>query len=129
MRRIGVLTAILFFLPCLAAGQEPQPIQTSTLPSDARYEIIETSPASKWTLKLDRVTGNIEHLVTGKSGSLVWEKMRVLPHPKAVNLVKPHYQVLVSRQADQPTLLLDTETGATWRLVTNGENSLWQPIE
>jgi hypothetical protein len=45
------------------------------------------------TLKLDRIIG-WRRLVSGKSGNLTWEKMGVLPHPKAVNLVRPHYQIL-----------------------------------
>ena len=129
MRRIVLVIALLVIPRHAVNGQEQQPVQTSTPPSDARYEIVQTGVASKSTLKLDRITGNVENLVVGKSGNLVWEKMRVLPHPKAVNLVKSHYQLLVSRQADQPTLLLDTETGATWRIVRTGDNSLWQPIE
>jgi hypothetical protein len=128
VRRILFAIVLLVVLPYVAKGQEQQFVQTSTPPSDARYEIVATSAGSKWTLKLDRVTGNVERLAIGKSGNLAWRKMRILPHPKAVNTVKPHYQ-LVSGQADQPMLLLDTESGATWRLVTNGDISLWQPIE
>ena len=130
MKRIVLVVAILFLLPYAVNGQEQQPVQASTSApaSDARYEIVQTAVAPKVTLKLDRITGNVERLITGKSGNLRWEKMRVLPHPKAVNLAKPHYRIFVSSQADQPTLLLDTETGATWQLVT-ASNSVWQPIE
>lgn len=121
--------AILFFLPHGINGQEEAPAQASTSLSEARYEIVQMTMGPKWTLKLDRITGNVERLITGKTGSPEWQKMRVLPHPKAVNAMKPHYRITVSSQAEQPTLLLDTQTGATWRLVTTGDTSLWQPIE
>jgi hypothetical protein len=80
---------------------------------------------------LDRVTGNVQRLLPVKSGNLAWEKMRVLPHPKAVNSAKPHFQIFVSstRGMGEVTLLLDTESGATWKLIPKDEGGLWQTIE
>jgi hypothetical protein len=122
-------TAFLLILPYSLQGRDLQSIQyhVSTLPSDARFEIVESGAGAKWTFRLDRVTGNVERLVSGKSGNLVWEKTRVLPHPKAVNSSKPHFQIFISGLSAQVTLLLDTESGASWLL--KDEGGLWQPIE
>lgn len=130
MKRL-LATAVLLMLPYSLKGQELQSTHyhSSTLPSDARFEILQAGPGSQWTLRLDRVTGNVERLVSGKAETLVWQKMRVLPHPKAVNSAKPHFLIFVSGVTSQGTLLLDTDTGAAWQLVPKDDNSLWQPIE
>jgi hypothetical protein len=126
-----LLVALLLVQPSLRGGQSRdvcQP-QASTPPSDARFEIFQAAAAANWTFKLDRVTGNVERLVPSKSGNPVWERMRVLPHPKAANAIKPHFQIVVSDSAAQSVLLLDTESGATWQLVRTKNGGLWQPIQ
>jgi hypothetical protein len=130
MRRLFAI-CFLLIVPYSLKGQELQSAQyhSSTLPSDARFEILQAGTGSQWTLRLDRVTGNIERLVPGKTGNLVWQKMRVLPHPKAINLAKPHFQILVSSLPAQESLLLDTESGASWQFVPKDNGGLWQPIE
>jgi len=131
LRKIVLSITLLFPLAHVITAQDLQSVwhEASTPPSDARYEIVQTGVVPKWTLKLDRITGNVERLLSEKSGSLAWEKMRVLPHPKAVNLVKPHFQILTVSQPNQSTLLLDTESGATWRMVRTGDSGIWQPVE
>jgi len=133
MNRTLVAIAFILTLPYSLQGQALQSIhpQASTLPSDARFEIFQSPIGDKWTLMLDRVTGNVQRLLPGKSGNLVWEKMRVLPHPRAVNSAKPHFQIFVStaRGIGEVTLLLDTESGATWKLIPEDDGGLWQTIE
>lgn len=125
-------TAFFLVLPFSLKGQHLSvQCQAPTLPSDARFEIFQSPTGEKWTLMLDRVTGNVQRLLPGKSGNLVWEKMRVLPHPRAVNLAKPHFQIFVSSMqgTGEVTLLLDTESGATWKLLPKVGAGLWQTIE
>jgi len=85
--------------------------------------------ASTGTLRLDRVTGNVDQLVPSKSGNWIWAKMRVLPHPQALNMAKAHYEIVVASSPSQAILLLDTESGATWQLNSKENASVWQPIE
>jgi hypothetical protein len=131
MKKTRLAIAYLLVLSYPLKGQDVESVQhqASTPPSDARFEIFQSGPESKWTLKLDRVTGNVDRLVSSKSGNLVWEKTRVLPHPKAVNTVKPHFQIFVSSLPTQSTFLLDTESGATWQFVSKNDGGIWQPIE
>jgi hypothetical protein len=131
MKKILFPIAFLLILPHSLKGQDPQLVQhqASTPPSDARFEIFQPGPVAKWTFKLDRITGSVERLVSANSGNLVWEKMRVLPHPKAVNSAKPHFQIFASSPPAQSTFLLDTESGATWQIVSKDGGGIWQPIE
>jgi hypothetical protein len=121
----------VLILPYPLKGQDLQSVQhlASTPPSDARFEIFQSGPAAKWTFKLDRITGNVERFALAKSGNLAWEKMKVLPHPRAANSAKPHFQIFVSSLAPQYTFLLDTESGATWQIDSRTDGVVWQPIE
>jgi hypothetical protein len=110
-------------------GQSAVQHQSTTPPLDARFEIFQSAVDPTWTLRLDRVTGTVDQLVSGKSGTWVWIRMRVLPHPKAVNMMKPHYEIFASGSPSQAILLLDTESGATWQLNSKQNVSVWQPIE
>ena len=133
MQRRLFATVILLILPYSLKAQNSQTIQrqASTPPSDARFEIFQSPLGERWTLMLDRVTGNVQHLLPGKAGNLVWGQMKVLPHPRAVNSSKPHFQIFVTTMPGlgEVTLLLDTESGATWKLLPKVGNGLWQTIE
>jgi hypothetical protein len=131
MQRKLLSFVFLLILPYSLKGQDLQSAQhqAATPLSSARFEIIQAGPGAKWTLMLDRITGNVQRLVSRKSGNLVWEKLRVLPHPKAVNSTELHFQIFVSSLPDQVTLLLDTGSGASWQLVPKDDGGLWQPIE
>jgi hypothetical protein len=82
-----------------------------------------------WTFRLDRITGNVDQLVPAKTGNWAWVRMRVLPHPKALNTMKPHYEIFAADSPTQVILLVDTESGATWQLTSKENASVWQPIE
>lgn len=131
MIRALIGTALFLTLACTAMGQGPGSVQrqATTPPIDSRFEIFQSELASTWTLKLDRITGDIDQLVSSKSGNLVWAKMKVLPHPHAVNTAKPHFQILVAELPTRAILLLDTESGATWQLIAKNGSSVWQPME
>jgi hypothetical protein len=112
-------------------AQEPPPVHHpgTTPPSDAHFEILQLEVEPKWTLKLDRVTGNVEQLEMDAAGKPSWKRMKVLPHPKAVNETEPHFQIFVSQVPYSAVLLLDTDSGATWQLLSNAKAVVWQPIE
>lgn len=132
MRGATIVIACLLALPHSLTGQAA-PVgsheDATTLPADARFEVLQPRSKPMWTFRLDRVTGNIDRLVPAKSGDWGWQKMRVLPHPKAVNTIKLHFQIVALDSPAQLVLLVDNESGATWQLVANGENGVWQPIE
>ena len=51
--------------------------QTTTQPLDARFEIIQSQLAAKWTFRLDRYTGRVHQLVKTSDGGTAWETMLV----------------------------------------------------
>ena len=56
--------------------------QSTTPPLDARYEVVQSQLAAKWTFRLDRYKGRISQLVRTQDEELTWETMVVqgLPH-------------------------------------------------
>ncbi len=89
---------------------------TTALPADARYEVIQSEIAARWTFRLDRFTGQVYKLGQIESGQIVWEKMPVWKLPKTENPSKPRFQLFVSGFSAGISLLIDTYTGKTWGL-------------
>lgn len=101
---MGLLT------PALAQDQlKPQHQLTSPIPG-ARYEIVQSGIAAKWTFRLDRYTGAVAQIVSTKSDGVAWEDMVVLGLPR-VTPSKPRFQVFTSGIAARFTVLFDSETG------------------
>lgn len=94
--------------------------QMTTLPSDARYEIVQSPLAAKWTFRLDRYTGQVYQFVKMENNELfvVWEAMPVeglydIPEPN-----RPRFVIFSSGIAARHTFLMDSDTGQTWMLGT-----------
>lgn len=63
--------------------------QMSTTPSNARYEVVQSELAAKWTFRLDRFTGNVHQLVRTSEGGNAWESMIVQNLPKFPKPARP----------------------------------------
>jgi hypothetical protein len=123
----------------LVAQEMPSDIHQSTIaPSDARFAIVQSELAAKWTFRLDRVTGHVAQLVHTKEGDSAWEDMKVIDIRPTANSSRAHYQIFTSGLAAKWTLLIDTESGRTWQLTTSkgkqsdgtdSEENLWSPME
>ena len=103
--------------------------QMTTLPSDARYEIVQSPLAAKWTFRLDRYTGQVYQLVKTEKDDFAWQLMLIegyydLPKPN-----KPRFVIFNSGIAARFTFLMDTDTGQTWVLGTIGETTGWLMIK
>ena len=103
--------------------------QMTTLPSDARYEIVQSPLAAKWTLRLDRYTGRVYQLVKTVNDDFVWEAMLLegyydMPEPN-----RPRFVIFSSGLAVRFTFLMDSDTGQTWVLGTIGETTGWLMIK
>lgn len=131
-----ILTTLVF--AGFAQADEFQPShQNTSLPSSARFEIIQSSLAAKWTFRLDRYSGRVWQLVKTKDDDNIWEEMPVLDLPKSKTASKPHFQLFTSGLAARHTFLIDNDTGKTWVVVTSTrtdkdgseyEINLWQPF-
>ena len=68
---LGVIFALaLSFLAGSAAAQSiaANVHQSTTQPTDGRFEIVQSPLAAKWTFRLDRYTGNLDAVSAMKMG-------------------------------------------------------------
>ena len=109
--------------------------QMTTPPSDARFEIVQSPLAVRWTFRLDRYTGRVYQLVKTQKGGVTWQSMLIQRRPEASNPTKPKFVIFASGLAARSTYLMDSDTGQTWVLTTFdlGGESLnvtgWRPLE
>ena len=92
--------------------------QMTTLPSDARYEIVQSQLAAKWTFRLDRYTGQVYQLVKMENDDVAWEAMLVEGHYDIPEPNRPRFVIFSSGIAARHTFLMDSDTGQTWVLTT-----------
>ena len=55
--------------------------QHTTAPAGARFEIIQSELAAKWTFRFDRFTGHVAQLVKKDEDDNTWTEMTVLNLP------------------------------------------------
>jgi hypothetical protein len=116
-----------------AQERSTPPHSSTTIPPSARYEIVQSQLAAKWTFRLDRVCGQVTQLVKSKDDEVTWENMGVIGLPKCVVDAKPRYQLFSSALAARHTFLLNLDNGKTWILTSFkdeklGEVSAWAPF-
>ena len=132
MKRLAMLVLVL---SATISAQEPADIhQHTTPPTDARFEVIQSELAAKWTFRLDRFTGHIDQLVKSSDGSSLWEAMLIVGLPPVAS-THARFQLFTSGLAAKFTFLIDTTTGQTWELAssktklpngTESEDLIWQ---
>jgi hypothetical protein len=142
------MSVVLIFGSTLLA-QEPEGIHQHTAPpADARFEIVQSELAAKWTFRLDRFTGHVAKLIAVNpdakegetvtpNGSVGWEDTPVIGIGLVEKPTRAHFQIFTSGIAAIHTYLIDTDTGKTWVLVsdkakrddgTEFEVNKWQPF-
>lgn len=115
LRTITICFALL--VPALAWGELSNVHQSTTTPPEARYEIIQSQLAARWTFRLDRYNGEVMQLLLNKDKENVWEKVLVVDLPRIKAPIRPRFQIFTSGLAARHTFLLDTVTGKTWTLI------------
>jgi hypothetical protein len=133
-----LLIALLFAGEASAQSYVNDIHQMTSPPQDARFEIIQSQLAAKWTFRLDRYSGNVYKLVRTQSDGNAWEQMPVLGLPKIANPAKPRFILFTSGIAARHTFLMDSMTGQTWVVTTvevpleEGKTTtinVWKPFE
>lgn len=124
-------------LAAFAQDSPPRLHQQTTTPSNARYEVIQSSLAVRHTFRLDRYTGRVWQLVRTKDDDNAWEEMPVLDPPRVTNPSRARFQLFSSGFAVRHTFMFDTDTGKSWVVVSTKrkaadgseyEIALWQPF-
>lgn len=131
------LSLVLIPAASLRAQQTSDIHQQTTTPSNARFEIVQSELAAKWTFRLDRFTGHVSQLTRTKGGDNAWDEMQVIGIPHVPSPVRARFQIFTSGIAARHTFLIDTDTGNTWVLTTTTRKSddgseyevnLWEPF-
>ena len=118
MKYLVLTVSFLLLLGLTLRAQEPSDIHQHTVaPSNARFEIVQSELAAKWTFRLDRFTGHVAQLTHNKDDDNVWEEMRVIGIPYVATPTRPRFQIFTSGLAARHTFLIDTDTGKTWVIV------------
>jgi hypothetical protein len=138
MKHLVLTVSFLLVFGLNLRAQEPSDIHQHTVaPTNARFEIVQSELAAKWTFRLDRFTGHVAQLTHNKDDEDMWEEMRVIGIPYIASPTRARFQIFTSGLAARHTFLIDTDTGKTWVIVTSkGKNedgteydvSLWQPF-
>jgi len=116
MKIIVFVLGTLISMFCQAESRDPVSHNSSTVGGQARYEIVQSALAARWTFRLDRVCGNVSQVVLTKSENMTFENMLILGLPKCNFDGKIRYQLFTSGLAARHTYLLNTDTGKAWQV-------------
>lgn len=120
--------AISSFIPVILIAQEmPSDIHQFTQPPvNARFEIVQSEIAAKWTFRLNRYQGSVDQFVVildnNQGNTFHWQPMKIDPIPVKSKTDHPHFQIFTSGIVAKNTFLIDTDTGFTWCLITSKES-------
>ncbi|MBC8637308.1 hypothetical protein IAG25_10840 [Caballeronia sp. EK] len=125
-----LLSLALIPIGVAAQATNQQSVMTG-VPADARFEIVQSELAVRWTFKLDKFAGVVFQLVATKDGGVAWEEVPRLrgrtPDPATPNRV--NYQIFLSGMVARNMLLLNVNSGATWQLQSGNDGISWVPFE
>lgn len=132
MKTIKFLT-LLLVMSASSIAQERSSVSTSQ--TGGRYEIIQSPIARRYTLKLDKYSGNVWQYVNGLDDKPTWQSI-----PRVLNMfgtLMPYsitdkdlpkeikYQIFMSGTMLRDLFLLNIETGQTWVLTNSSDDMLF----
>jgi hypothetical protein len=126
MLRTAIIVSTMILCHAVAAdGQEIRENRTTTAPLEARFEILQAEPQARLTYRLDRYTGRVDQLAQ-KAGQSLWQEMDVPDRAIISAPTAPRFRLFTSHSniIGRLTLLLDTQTGQTWKLTAQ----TWIPL-
>jgi hypothetical protein len=136
-RALFVVLCLILVAGATFAEETSDLHQKTTPPINARFEIVQSQLAAKWTFRLDRFTGRVAQLVKTQNDENSWEKMLVRDLPAITAPSRPRFQIFTSGLAARHTFLIDTDTERTWVIVTEKHKqpdgteydvNIWQPF-
>ena len=132
--RYVLLFALLLLGPIsgIAVAAESGPTNASSAVADsARFQIVQSPILVKLTFRLDRFTGNTWQYVAIPGGGVAWQpipRVEIVDDTKVTGRV--NYQIFLSGVLASVSLLVNTNTGASWVLTEDPKQGLfWSPIK
>lgn len=128
---IVLCLSLLFAFSARAQEVDTHQSASTAPPAGARYEIVQSPIAARWTFRLDRYTGHVDWMVQGKEEKVTWQAMTVMGLPKPLPDGKARYQIFTSGIAARYTLLINVESGQTWQIMSDKETEevYWSPLD
>lgn len=123
--------SFLLLLSLAAHAQENAINLSSTVPDSARFEIVQSPILAKLAFRLDRFTGDTWQFVEKAKGGYAWQKIQRIALPTDARVAnKVNYQIFLSGLRAQVTILVNTNTGASWYIAEDpSEGIFWSPME
>ncbi len=106
--------SLLAAMPVHAQSDAARTGASTTLPVNARYQIVQSPLTLRDTFRLDRVTGRVHRMVEREGAGLVWVEMVVVERPNLAASGPPRFTLFLSGISGRSSYLLDTQTGRTW---------------
>lgn len=133
MKRALFLTGCLLVLwvsPSFAQEQNAVSL-SSTVPDSARFEVVQSPLLAKLTFRLDRFTGETWQFVSTQNGGYTWQRIERIPLPNDTKMSgKVNYQMFLSGIRAQVTVLMNTNTGASWYIAEDPKKGIfWSPMK
>jgi hypothetical protein len=134
---ISRILCFVISVPLFCQDYPPPSHQLTSAVAGARFEIIQSPLAAKWTFRLDRYSGRVWQLVKTTEDDNGWEETFVFGLPKIQSTKHPRFQLFTSGIAARHTFLLDSESGKTWCLTSSKgkdkdgvqyDYNSWQPF-
>ena len=126
---LQIIPSMIFFCATPTWAAENQSSVSTTLGANARYEIVQSELAAKVTLRVDRVCGNVYQMVATTGGDNLWQLIPMANKPTCPADGRIRYQLFSSGLSVRYTYLMNTDSGATWKLVADAQDDVfWQKL-
>jgi hypothetical protein len=105
--------------------------QHSTVPAEARYEIVQSPRAARYTFLVDKERGLVSRLVIAGDSVVSWAPIPRMSHPAGSpeHAGRVNYELYTSGVAAIYTFLVNVNSGATWRLTADSAGGMmWLPV-
>jgi len=106
--------------------------QSTVVPDYARYQIVQSPILAKLTIRLDRFTGQTWQFSSTAEGGYAWGLMKRNEASTSDIKVpgKVNYQIFMSGILAQVSILINTNTGASWCIAQDPKlGEFWSPMD
>jgi hypothetical protein len=132
MRKTALLFAVYLFVAASSvAAQETAVSLSSAVPDSARFQVVQSPLLAKLAFRLDRFTGDTWQFVSKQKGGFSWQRVERIELPNDIKSSgKVNYQIFLSGIRAQITVLINTNTGASWYIAEDPKEGIfWSPID